>query len=71
MSRVTPGERLYLTADGSQIVKHGDVRAASLYCSEYGEVDEGVMKSLLKEDKRPVSDKSEKAVTENKSRKRK
>lgn len=71
MSRVTPGERLYLTADGSQIVRHGDARGASLYCSEYGEVDEAEMTALLKEDKRPVSDKSEKAVTENKSRKRK
>lgn len=53
ITRTTPGagayiakERLYLSADGKTIVKHGDKRAATLLAGAGGEIDPAIIKRL-------------------------
>lgn len=68
MPMITPGERLWLTADKDRVVPDGDPDAATLYCTETDEVDADEAQRLgLKQRKataetketRPTADKAD------------
>ena len=65
MPMITPGERLWLTADKDRVVPDGDPDAATLYCTETDEVDSDEAQHLgWKQRKAPAETKEVQATAD-------